>query len=109
MTEQTGTTIDVAPGSEETGPKGLPVGFTSDGFAFRGDPAAPVVMEEFSDFQCPFCGRFFEQTLPSLEENQIAAGEVVLVFYDFPLKRIHPQAETAHVAAHCAGEEGAAA
>jgi len=109
VAEQTGTAIDVAPGSEETGPKGLPVGFTSDGFAFRGNPAAPVVMEEFSDFQCPFCGRFFDQTLPSLEENQIAAGDVVLVFYDFPLKRIHPQAETAHVAAYCAGEEGAAA
>lgn len=109
VAEETGTAIDVEPGSEETGPKGLPVGFTSDGFAFRGDPAAPVVMEEFSDFQCPFCGRFFDQTLPSLEENQIAAGDVVLVFYDFPLKRIHPQAETAHVAAHCAGDEGAAA
>lgn len=102
------TSIDVAAGSQDTGPKGLPVGFTSDGFAFRGDPTAPVVMEEYSDFQCPYCGRFFEQTLPSLEENQVANGDVVLVFYDFPLKRIHPQAETAHLAAHCAGEEGAA-
>ncbi|HSM59014.1 MAG TPA: thioredoxin domain-containing protein [Candidatus Sulfomarinibacteraceae bacterium] len=102
-------TIDVEPGSEETDENGVTVGFTTDGYAFRGDPTAPVVLEEFSDYQCPFCSRFFHQTLPSLEENQIASGEVVLVYYDFPLTQIHPQAPAAHEAAHCAGQEGAVA
>ncbi|MFW6042445.1 MAG: thioredoxin domain-containing protein [Chloroflexota bacterium] len=101
--------IDVEPGSEEVDENGITVGFTSDGYAFRGDPAAPVVLEEFSDYQCPFCSRFFRQTLPSLEENQIASGEVVLVYYDFPIAQIHPQAPAAHEAAHCAGQEGALA
>jgi protein-disulfide isomerase len=100
--------IEVQSGSLETDAGGLTVGFTRDGQPFRGQPDAPVVLEEFSDFQCPYCGRFFQQTLPSLEENQIAGGEVVMVFYDFPLTRIHPQARAAHLAAHCAAEEGAA-
>lgn len=95
--------------SLETDGKGLTVGFTQEGFPFRGEPDAPVVMEEYSDYQCPFCGRFVDETLPSVEENQIANGEVVLVFYDFPLTSIHPQAMTAHQAAYCAGEAGAAA
>ena len=99
--------IDVDTETVEQDADGVTVGFTKEGYPFRGDPAAPVVMEEFSDFQCPYCGRFFEQTLPSLEENQIANGEVVLVFYDFPLTRIHPQAPLAAEAAHCAGEAGA--
>lgn len=100
--------LEVASGSQETDAKGLTVGFTTDGFAFRGDPEAPVLMETYSDYQCPFCGRFVDQTLPSIEQNQIEDGDVVLVFYDFPLPS-HPQAPAAHQAAYCAGEEGAAA
>ena len=87
---------------------GIEVGFTEDGRPYRGNPNAPVVMEEFSDYQCPYCSRFFTQTLPSLNSNQIANGEVLLVFYDFPLN-IHPQAPAAANAARCAGEQGAVA
>jgi len=87
---------------------GIEVGFTEAGRPYRGDPDAPVVMEEFSDYQCPFCGRFFAQTFPSLNDNQIANGEVLLIFYDFPLN-IHPQAPLAANAARCAGEQGAVA
>jgi protein-disulfide isomerase len=102
------TGLSVAPGSQEVDDEGIPVGFTTDGFPFRGDPEAPIVMEEYSDYQCPFCNRFVQETLPSIAQNQIANGEVVLVFYDFPLPS-HPQAPAAHEAAYCAGEEGAAA
>lgn len=85
---------------------GLQMGYTDDGHAYLGDPNAAIVMEEFSDFQCPYCSRFAAQTLPSLLENQIAAGEVVLIYYDFPLYSIHPQAEGAANASRCAGELG---
>ncbi len=88
---------------------GIEVGFTEGGQPYRGNPDAPVKIEEFSDFQCPFCARFYEQTLPSISENQIANGEVVLVFYDFPLTSLHPQAVSAANAARCAGEQGAVA
>ena len=87
---------------------GIEVGFTAEGRPYRGNPDAPVVIEEFSDFQCPFCGRFVEQTFPSINDNQIANGEVLLIFYDFPLN-IHPQAEMAANAARCAGEQSALA
>ncbi|MCP4423903.1 MAG: thioredoxin domain-containing protein, partial [Chloroflexi bacterium] len=88
---------------------GVEVGFTEDGHPYRGNPDAPIVLEEFSDYQCPFCARFYSQTLPSIEENQIANGEVVLIFYDFPLTNLHPQAVAAANAARCAGEQSVAA
>jgi len=104
-TVEPSTPIDPA----EVDSLGIPVGYTAEGRPYRGDLNAPVVMEAFSDFQCPYCGRFSTQTLPGLLENQIAGGEVVMVFYDFPLKAIHPQASAAANAARCAGEGGAAA
>lgn len=93
----------------ETTEDGIEVGFTSDGRPYRGNPQAPVVMEEFSDYQCPFCARFNAQTLPGLLEDQIANGLLLQVFYDFPLESIHPQAKAAANAARCAGEQSAVA
>ncbi len=72
----------------------------------KGSPDAPVTIVEFSDFQCPFCSRFFEQTLPQLEKNYIETGKVRLVFKDFPLDNLHPNARPAHIAAECADEQG---
>ncbi len=97
------------PGGRETDSLGIPVGFTETGIPYRGSIDAPVILEEFSDFQCPFCSRFSEETLPTLLQDKIATGEVVLLYYDFPLTNIHPQAMAAHNAARCAGEQGAAA
>jgi protein-disulfide isomerase len=88
---------------------GIAVGFTEDGHPYLGDPNAGVVLKEYSDFQCPYCVRFFSQSLPVLRENQIANGDVVLIYYDFPLSNIHPQAFAAASAARCAGEQGAVA
>lgn len=92
----------------EVDANGIEVGFTSDGRPYRGNLEASVVIEEFSDYQCPFCGRFTNQTFPTLAENQVANGEVVFIFHDFPLAN-HPQAVAAANAARCAGEQGAAA
>jgi protein-disulfide isomerase len=100
--------IEIDSSSVETDINGLTVGFTTDGHPFRGDPSAPVLVQEFSDFQCPYCARFYNQTLPLLDDNEIADGEAVLVYYDFPLVNSHPQAATAANAARCAGEQGAA-
>ena len=74
------------------------------------DPAkglknAPVTIIEFSDFQCPYCARFFEQTLPLLEKNYIATGKARIVYRDFPLG-FHENAEKAAEAAECADEQG---
>jgi protein-disulfide isomerase len=71
----------------------------------KGDPKAPVTIVEFSDYQCPFCRRFHEQTLPSLETDYISKGKVRYVFRDYPLQ-FHQNAFPAALAANCAGEQG---
>jgi len=53
-----------------------------------------------------FCSRFSAQVLPDIEENYIDTGKVKLVYKDFPLNRIHPNARMAHIAAECADEQG---
>lgn len=72
----------------------------------RGDPNAKVAIVEFSDYECPFCGRFHAQTLPSLKKDYIDTGKVQYIFRDFPLD-FHPNAISASVAANCAGEQNA--
>ncbi len=72
----------------------------------KGNQKAPVTIVEFSDFQCPFCESFFSQTLPQLEQSYIESGKVRLVYRDFPLPSIHPNAVAASLAAQCANEQG---
>jgi len=72
----------------------------------RGDPSAPVTMIEFSDFECPFCARFFEQTLPTIEERYVATGKVRFVYRDFPIPALHAHALKAAEAGGCANEQG---
>lgn len=71
----------------------------------KGEADAPVTIIEFLDYQCPFCERFFKQTLPLIEEQYIKTGKVRLVYKDFPLISIHPEAEKAAEAARCAREQ----
>lgn len=68
-----------------------------------GDPNAPVVMVEYSDFHCPFCRRYTEETMPLLKANYIDTGRVYYVFKDFPIASLHPLAYRLHEAALCVG------
>ncbi len=70
---------------------------------FRGDADAPVTMIEFGDFQCPFCGRFFAQTKPQLEENYIQAGKVQFGYFNFAF--LGPESTWAAEAAECASDQ----
>jgi len=72
----------------------------------KGNPNAPVTVIEFSDFQCPFCSRFYQQTLSSLEENYINTGKIKFVYRDLPLDSLHTNARATHIAAECADEQG---
>lgn len=69
----------------------------------RGAPHAPVVIVEFADFECPYC-RAAEKTVASVLAKH--PNEVVFAFRDFPLAQLHPRAQAAAEAAHCAGEQG---
>lgn len=83
-----------------------PLKISIDDDPVRGNTDAPITIIEFSDFQCPFCARFHVQTLPLLLENYIDTGKVKLVYRDFPIQNIHPNAMPAAVAAECADEQG---
>jgi protein-disulfide isomerase len=72
----------------------------------KGKSAAKLTLVEFSDYQCPFCKRYVDQTLPGLMKDYVEAGSVRYVFRDLPLESIHPQAFKAAEAARCAGEQG---
>jgi protein-disulfide isomerase len=88
-------------------PSGLEAGFTEEGYPYRGSPDAPVTLIEYSDYACPFCGRYTAQNVPALLEEYVATGQVRFVFREFPLTGIHPTAPVAHSAALCAGEQSA--
>jgi protein-disulfide isomerase len=72
----------------------------------RGQANAKVTLIEFSDFQCPFCERFYRETLPLIDKDYIQTGKVRMVYRDFPLVDVHKDAQKAAEAAQCAGEQG---
>jgi len=71
----------------------------------RGNAEAKVAIVEFSDFQCPFCKRHVDTTVPQIDKDYISTGKVRYVFMDFPLEAIHPMAFKAAEASHCAEEQ----
>ena len=72
---------------------------------FLGDANAKVTMIEFSDYQCPFCARFYTQTEGQIKKEYIDSGKVKFYYRDFPLLQIHPGAQKAGEAARCAGDQ----
>ena len=72
---------------------------------YLGNKNAPLVMVEFSDFQCPFCKRFRDQTLNQIKSQYIDTGKVKFVYRDFPLESIHPVARPSAEAAQCVYEQ----
>lgn len=69
-----------------------------------GNKNAKITIIEFSDYECPFCLKFYEETLPQLKKEYIDTGKAKLIYRDFPLD-IHPNAQKAAEAAECAGEQ----
>jgi protein-disulfide isomerase len=90
-----------APGGEQA----MNAVISVDGEPFKGDKNAKLTLVEFSEFQCPFCGRHVRDTYPTLDKEYIQTGKVKYVFRDLPLESIHKNAFKAAEAAHCAGEQ----
>jgi protein-disulfide isomerase len=89
------------------GPAGPAAGQTIDvaGAPAQGRAEAPVTLVEFSDYECPFCIRHFQQTMPLIDQQYVKSGKIRYVFRDFPIDQNHPQAIRAHEAARCALEQ----
>lgn len=69
----------------------------------RGPADAPITLVEFSDFQCPYCGRY-EPVIRQVMQKY--PGRIQLIFHHLPLVAIHPNAEKAAEAAVCAQDQG---
>jgi protein-disulfide isomerase len=83
--------------------RGVFIGVDDD--PMLGDPNAKVLMIEFGDYQCPSCRMFWKEVEPRLKKEYIDTGKVKLVFRDFPIAQIHPEAILAAEAVDCAADQ----
>jgi len=82
-----------------------PIPVSLDDDAVKGDEKAPVTIVEFSDFECPYCSKFYKNTLPKIISEYVDKGKVKFVYRDYPLA-FHSHSKSAAIAAECAGEQG---
>jgi protein-disulfide isomerase len=84
--------------------QGIPQGQTAEGSPVLGRADAPVTLVDYSDYRCPHCGDFTNQTLPRLIDEYIRTGKMRLIHKDMAI--LGQQSEWAAMAAQCANEQG---
>ncbi len=77
----------------------------SDSDYIRGNPNAPIIMIEYSDFDCPFCKQY-HQTMKQIMDEYGITGKVAWVYRQFPLPSLHPNSPKISEAALCVGALG---
>ena len=75
------------------------------GEPFKGDPRARIAIIEYSDFECPFCGKYTREIYPQILDRYVSTGKVRYYYRDLPIPS-HPNAFPAAIAARCAGDQG---
>jgi len=101
----------LAPSPSAPAPSGSNAGASAGGIIsdvtdqdhIRGNPNAAISLVEFSDFECPFCGRLHPTLQQLLTQYD---GQINLVYRHFPLTSIHPNAQKSAEASECAAEQG---
>ncbi len=73
--------------------------------AVRGNPNAPIMVIEYSDYDCPFCKNFHE-TMSTVMKDYGVTGKVGWVYRQFPLAQLHPNAPRISQGALCVQELG---
>ncbi|MFT7507041.1 MAG: protein-disulfide isomerase [Acidimicrobiales bacterium] len=71
----------------------------------RGDPNAPIIIMEYSDYDCPFCKNFHE-TMNQVIDDYGVSGKVAWVYRHFPLEQLHPNAPGIALASECVADLG---
>lgn len=110
--EKMNATADSQPaqGDVAQGPTSVPppdyVAVTNGKLPLLGDDSAKVTVVEFSDFQCPFCKKYVDETMSQLKEKYIDTGKIKFAFRHSPLTMLHPNATKAGEASECANEQG---
>ena len=94
--------IEAAPVATQS-PQYVRYEITTEGYPSLGPDDAPITIVEFSDFQCPFCKRFHDETYRALLDAY--PGQIRFVYRNLPLTAIHPDAMPAAVASLCANEQ----
>lgn len=74
-------------------------------FKTSGSVSAPITIEIYSDYECPYCAKYFHETIPLLMADFVQTGKVRLIHRDFPLPQ-HAWAKRAARYANAAGELG---
>jgi len=100
-----GTQKDVQPKPQPSKADTSRVDVSIDDDTIKGSKDSPVTVIVFSDYQCPYCEKFFTDTLPLIEKNYINTGKVRFVYRDFPLD-FHQYAKKAAEASECADSQG---
>ena len=75
-----------------------------DGDFYLGNPSAKVVVVEYGDYQCPFCGKWFKEVEPQIINNYVKTGKAVFIFRDFAF--LGEESIRSAEAARCANEQG---
>ena len=103
-------TAPIAPVAAQPQPQPAPQPTSSkvsiDDDPILGDKNAKLTLIEFSDYECPFCKRHFDQTYPQLKKDYIDTGKVKLVYRDYPLPFHDPMATYEAQAVSCSREQG---
>ena len=73
--------------------------------ASSGSAGAPIVLIEYSDFECPFCAKHAGETYEQIHREFVSQGRVQYVFRNYPMERIHPSALVAARAGVCAAQQ----
>lgn len=87
------------PGTGQVAPSNIKVDIT--GQPMLGNKDAKVTIVEFTDFQCPFCRKAYNEALTQVVNEYVKTGKVNMVDRQFPLSQIHPAAEASAEAALC--------
>jgi len=85
-------------------PPSIPIAI--DGAPSKGSSSSKVVLVEFSDFECPFCGRYTREIEPQVMKEYVDTGKIRYVFRNYPIEQLHPHAFKAAEAAECVKQQG---
>lgn len=77
-----------------------------EGAMLQGAKTAKVALIQYSDFECPFCGKFARETEPTLRKEYVETGRALYAFKHLPLQTLHQNAVKAATVAECAGDQG---
>ncbi len=98
------TNTTITPTNDEIYAKLAVVNINTGRLQMLGDATAPITILAFSDYQCPYCSKFYSQSEKQIKDNYVTTGKAKMYFRDFPLE-FHDKALLAATAARCAAEQ----